>query len=50
MGERKSKITDHIGKMPSMQILEDNTNICRKKRLLFITNIPSPYRVAFFNE
>ena len=50
MGERKSKMTDHSGKVPSTQTLADNTNIGRKKRLLFITNIPSPYRVAFFNE
>lgn len=50
MRENNNETNNCISKVPSTQIVADNTNIGRKRRLLFITNIPSPYRVAFFNE
>lgn len=50
MRDNTNETNDCISEVPSMEKLEEDTYIGRKRRLLFITNIPSPYRVAFFNE
>ena len=50
MAEYNSGITTCTGRALSSKMLADKGNTSKKNRLLFITNIPSPYRVAFFNE